>query len=86
MEKGNKYKLISFNGTSKPIKKCQSNENYWKLINQCGTLVNFSEELNFGNDNRVLIQFELDVEQQGLACHNPVENALWILKTDLEKQ
>ena len=86
MKKGQKYKLVSFNGTTKPNKNCQPNENYWKLIGQCGILINFSAALNFSNDHRVLIQFELDVEKQGLSCHNPVGNSLWILKTDLEKQ
>jgi len=85
LKKGQKYKLISFNGTTKPNKVCKPNENYWKLLNQYGTLMNFSDDLNFGNDNRVLIQFEQDVIKQGLECHNPVANALWILKTDLEQ-
>ena len=84
MKKGQKYKLIRFNGTIKPDKECNPNENYWELINQYGTLVNFSNDLDFGNDNRVLIQFDQDIIKQGLECHNPVANALWILKTDLE--
>ena len=83
MEKGKKYKLISFNGSIKPSKKCNSDENYWTLIGQDGMLVNFSHDLDFGNDNRVLVQFEQDLKKQGLICHNPVQNALWILKTDL---
>ncbi len=85
MEKGHKYKLISYNGTTKPEDGCDSNENYWILIGQQGTLVNFSEELDFGNDNRVLIQFDQSVLKHGLECHNSVKNALWILKSDLEK-
>lgn len=83
MKKYLKYKLISFNGTSESAEVCDSNENYWKLIGQEGTLINFSDDLDFGNDNRVLIKFDEDLVEQGLECHNSLPNALWILKTDL---
>ena len=86
MKKGQKYKLISFSGTTKPVNKCDPKENYWTLIGQHGTLMNFSQDLNFGNDNRILLQFEQDLKKQGLECHNSVPNALWILKTDLQKK
>ena len=86
MEKGRKYKLVSFNGTTNPDDDCSSNENYWILIGQSGKLINFSTELNFGNDKRVLIRFDQNLENQGLECHNPALNALWILKTDLERK
>lgn len=85
MEKGEKYKLIKYNGTVEPNDQCDPKENYWTLIGQCGTLIHFSQDLNFGNDQRVLIQFEKDIKKQGLECHNSVANALWILKTDLQK-
>jgi len=84
MEKGKKYTLVSFNGTTKPEEECSSDENYWVLIGQTGTLVYFSQELNFGNDNRVLIRFDQNIKSQRLECHNSVPNSLWILKTDLE--
>ena len=85
MEKGIRYKLISFNGTIKPGKTCEPNENYWALIGQSGKLINFSQELKFGDNNRVLLKFDQDITKQGLECHNQVSNALWILKTDLER-
>ena len=83
MEKGRNYTLVSFNGTTQPDEDFSSNENYWILIGQSGTLINFSEELNFGNDNRVLLRFDKNLANQGLECHNPVRNTLWVLKTDL---
>lgn len=84
MQKGQKYELISFNGTTEPSQDCEAHENYWALIGQKGTLIHFADELNFSNKNRVLIQFEQSIEAQGLICHNTVANSLWILKTDLD--
>lgn len=86
MEKGQKYKLLTFNGSAKPDEECEPSENYWILIGQLGTLVSFSPDLNFGDDNRVLIQFDQELEKHKLECHNSVPNALWILKADLEKK
>jgi hypothetical protein len=83
LEKGLKYKLITFNGTIDSEEILDSNENYWKLIGQEGTLINFLDDLNFGNDERVLIKFDEDLVAQGLECHNSVPSSLWILRTDL---
>ena len=85
MQKGQKFELTSFNGTIHPDSDCEEKENYWKLIGQTGTLIKFAEEIDFGDRNRVLIQFDNDIRQQGLECHNPEPNAIWILKTDLLK-
>lgn len=59
-------------------------ENYWKLIGNTGTLLSFANEINFPNDDRVLIQFDFDIKAEGLECHNEKPNSLWILKADLE--
>ena len=84
MKKGKKYKLVSFNGTIKSDETCDPNENYWALIGHSGTLINFAQELNFNNQNRVLFKFDQEIIKFGLESHNSEPNSLWILKTDLE--
>jgi len=83
MNKGQKVELRTFNGTSKTDENCNPNENYWKLIGSIGTVINFPEELNFPYKNRLLIQFDKDVKQLNLECHNNEPNSLWILISDL---
>lgn len=80
---GQKYELKTFNGTSKSKSNISSNEDYWKLIGKQGTLLHFANELNFHNDDRVLFQFDEDLQVNGLECHNERPNSLWILKSDL---
>ncbi|AFM02759.1 hypothetical protein Fleli_0270 [Bernardetia litoralis DSM 6794] len=84
MKKGQIYKLISFNGKTESGRNCKPKENYWKLIGMDGTIINFSKELNFGDEDRVLFKFSQDILKQQLECHNTIPNALWILKTDLK--
>ena len=81
--KGKSYQLITFNGTDHAFDETSASDNYWQLIGRAGSLVHFADKLNFDNNERVLIQFDIDLEGLGLACHNPVPNALWILKSDL---
>jgi len=83
MKKGQKFELKTFNGKTTADVDCNENENYWKLIGVTGTLINFARELNFPNEDRVLIQLDVDVNAQGLECHNDKPNALWILSSDL---
>jgi len=85
MEDGRKYTLVSFNGTTTPEDLCDPSENYWLLIGQSGEIVDTSEEPRFGRDDRVLFRFDQNLKQYGLECHNSVADALWILKTDLER-
>lgn len=85
MNKGQKVELKTFNGRATPTAGCISHENYWKLIGITGTLINFAQELGFPNENRVLIQFDIDVVAEGLECHNEKPNALWILTSDLKE-
>lgn len=85
MKKRQKHILKTFNGTRIPDRDCGDNENYWKLIEEEGTVINYADDLGFPNKNRVLFQFDSDVKSLGLECHNEKPNALWILKTDLEE-
>ncbi|WP_201486042.1 hypothetical protein [Pseudomonas sp. OF001] len=74
-----KVKLKSFNGSLSAPRDTQPEENYWLLIGSDGELV--GEKNSRG---RVLVKFETSVLSLGLACHNEVENALYILDSDLE--
>ena len=85
MKKGQKIKLESFNGTTIPDNDTDDHENYWKLINEKGTLISFAHEKGVSNKSRVLIKFDNDVKSMGLECHNDEPNSLWILASDLSK-
>jgi hypothetical protein len=84
IEKGRIYQLKTFNGTIKKSSWISENENYWKLIGQFGTAINFASELGFHDNDRVLFEFKIDIVNKGLECHNEKPNSLWILKTDLK--
>lgn len=71
--------LRSFNGALHPPAECRSSENYWLLLGATGTVV---EPVN--SRGRVLVKFDVSVADLGLACHNPVPNALHIVESDLE--
>ncbi len=82
-----KVKLISFNGTLKPDDDCMPSENYWRLINSMGRIIQDPNKEGLystvSGNPRLLVQFEEDVISLGLVCHNSIENSLWILETDL---
>jgi hypothetical protein len=88
LEIGNKVLLKSFNGTTVPDENTQPNENYWKLIDTTGTVVQDPNQegiyAKFSNERRVLVQFDKSVKSFNLDCHNNVENSLWINVKDLE--
>ncbi len=79
--KKTKVRLISFSGTTTPKKSTEPQNNYWKLIGQKGEIIN-GERFN----ERVLVLFDEDLDQFGVANHNPIINSLWILPSDLELQ
>ncbi len=85
MQKGALYKLKSFNGTNEPLDNTPANENYWKLIGRTAKVVGLANEFQLPNRDRVLIQFDTNIESLGLECHNQIPNSLWILKSDLSK-
>jgi len=85
---GSKVILKSFNGTTSPDENTHSHENYWKLIDSIGTVVQGPDRdesnINLYKEKRVLVKFDLIVKSLGLECHNNVENSLWINIDDLE--
>lgn len=80
IEKETPVKLRTFLGTLTPLKKIEERENYWKLIGERGKVVNDTEF----NDGRVLVLFEKNLDELGIENHNPIDNSLWIKKSDLE--
>lgn len=58
-----------------------SKNNYWILIGERGQII---EENNDYFPNRVLVQFEINLDDLNLYNHNPIKNTLWILISDLE--
>jgi hypothetical protein len=75
---GQKVRLTSFNGSVESPDGCQESENYWKAVGYVGVIV---ETKN--SRGRVLVQFDRPIKALGLHCHNPIENALYILASDL---
>ena len=69
-------------GTLIPKNEIQNDNDYWKLIGEKGKVINddaISEE-------RVLVLFDKNLDDFKVANHNPINNSLWIKKTDLEIQ
>ncbi len=80
IERNTKVKLKSFLGSQSPKAKTHPEDNYWKLIGENGIVI---DEIK--NDNgRILILFENDIDNFGVANHNPIKNSLWIKVEDLE--
>jgi hypothetical protein len=71
--------LKSFNGSISSPSECRPGENYWLLIGQSGTAIEPKNERS-----RILVRFDVSVESLGLHCHNPIENTLLILESDLQ--
>jgi hypothetical protein len=71
--------LRSFNGTKSAPADCRPAENYWLLVEASGIVVEAANAMC-----RVLVRFNVSVQELGLSCHNPVHNSLYILESDLE--
>jgi hypothetical protein len=75
---GSKIKLVTFNGSVSSPNSCDPAENYWALIGQSGTVVELEN-----SGGRVLVQFDQNVSDMGLHCHNQVSNSLRISVSDI---
>lgn len=80
IKKGTPVKLKTFLGTATASKSIEEREIYWKLIGQSGKVIDDTENGN----GRVLVLFNRNLNEFGVENHNPVENSLWIKKSDLE--
>ena len=71
--------LKTFLETGKPKKDSLERENYWKLIGEKGTIIDYNQ-----TNDRVLVLFERNLDDYQVENHNPIKNSLWIKTTDLE--
>jgi hypothetical protein len=74
-----KVLLKSFNGSLTAPKGTKSEENYWSLIGHRGEVVAPKNARG-----RILVKFDIPVKLLDIACHNEIENSLYILESDLE--
>lgn len=84
---GQRVRLRSFNGSVEPPTLVPHDQNYWVLIGRTATVRQDPTEpqlYTYHSGRRVCVQFDQDVSALGLACHNPLQNSLWILESDLE--
>lgn len=70
--------LKSFLGTTEVKKFTKERENYWKLIGEKGKVIDVHQD-----NDKVLVHFEIDLDDMNLENHNPIKNSLWIKKSDL---
>ena len=81
---GDRVILSLFNGTETPENPVSPTNDYWKLLGEHGTVV--ADVQSFSHEDRLLVQFDTQISELGLACHNEIANALWILRSDLSKE
>ena len=89
IDTGSRIRMLSFNGTLSPKEEIDERENYWKLVGELGTVVEnpaSGKELRKGDNDRMLVDFDLTLDDLGLENHNPKKNTLWIWHGDLEAQ
>jgi len=79
MDINSKVKLVTFNGMLFSPDKCDPQENYWILIGKTGRVIQPQN-----TRQRVLIEFDENLTELGLTCHNPKPNTLLILVSDLK--
>jgi len=89
MKAGDRVKIVTMDGTTKPRNVRDHAENYWKLLGEAGTIKQDPREKNlyahFSVEPRVLVKFDKDIIMAyGLYSHNSIKNSLWILVSDLE--
>lgn len=83
---GSRVKVKTFHGTRQPTEPVDSNENYWRLVNETGTVVGDEVKVHPAfpeKGDRVLVKFDIDLRRLNLESHNTIDNALWIFLSDL---
>ena len=79
---GTRVRLRAFEGEATAPPDVEPHENYWRLVRQPGTVRSVVAPAGIRSDC-VLIDFDVNVSGMGLSCHNEVENALWISRSDI---
>ena len=81
-----KVRLVSVLGKKTAPSGTRTDENYWRLIGETGEIVSREQSAAMAelpDSPRVLVRFDVSVNDMGLACHNKVPNSLWIPESDL---
>jgi hypothetical protein len=76
------FRLVSFNGSKSAPKDVEDYENYWRLIGELGNVLEADRPYGVDED-RVLLRFQLCLDDLGLENHNEIPNSLWIRLSDL---
>ena len=79
-------KLKSFFGKTVPDEDVDDRENYWKLIGQCGQIIEIKlhpHPAYLKKGVQVLVHFKVNLNSLGLIAHNSQKNSLWIFQDDL---
>ena len=83
---GNLVKLVTFDETLAAPNDAWPHDNYWRLIGEHGQIVSTEEPIHLKKlpgSPRVLVEFQTNISDLSLACHNEIANALWLRKVDL---
>lgn len=78
--KNSRVRLKTFQGLSNFPYDVDDNDNYWKLIGQCGTVIDNELE----DKEKVLVLFDVELDNFQLANHNQIKNSLMIKIKDLD--
>jgi hypothetical protein len=78
--KNSRVRLKTFQGLSKCPYDVDDYDNYWKLIGQFGTVID--NELD--DKEKVLVLFDVELDNFQLANHNQIKNSLIIKIKDLD--
>jgi len=80
--------LKSFLGTETAEIEIDEAENYWKLLNISGKIIQKKEHVHPAFPEKglqVLVCFFDDLQKFNLVCHNEIPNSLWIFQSDLTR-
>ena len=83
---GDRVVLTTFHNTKEPSVSIDPGNNYWVLIGESGVVVDDAPRAHPAfpdKEGRILVQFDKDIRERGLHCHNEIPNSLWIFATDL---
>jgi len=75
---GARVTLQTFLGMTAAPADCSPINNYWLLLGATGTVLTPPNA-----EGRVLVRWDVDVAERGLACHNPEPNSLLMAESDL---
>lgn len=79
---GKRVVLLTFNGLESVPTNVDEHENFWKLVGRTGEVLSIDRRRHVER-NRVLVGFDVDLDELDLPNHNQIPNSLWIRRSDL---